>query len=321
MVSPTPDPAGAKAGQKALPAAVRTSRSRLSPRSVVELPFRLGFAATGVAIAGVESAVSIARLTAGSVQHEVNTALGISGDEVGSARAPLTILAQVAELLAPDRPFGRIIAPGGPLERLLVRGGVVDRLTARDGILEKLTAPGGLLDQMTEDNGILTRLASKGGPLDQLTRSGGVIEQLTASEGILERLTSEGGVIDKLSAPDGMLDKATMPGGILDRLVEDDGLLDQLVGEGGAIERAIAPGGPLDRISELTEVISQLAPNLLAMQETVHELAETVELLNASVAPLGNLADRLPKRLTRGAKGHIDASTPYPMPRPPQITG
>ena len=80
---------------------------------------------------------------------------------------------------------------------------------------------------------------------------------------------------------------------------EDDGLLDQLVGENGAVERAIAPDGPLDRITELTEVIGQLAPNLLAMQDTVHELAETVELLNQTVAPLGGLAERLPKRLTR----------------------
>ena len=68
------------------------------------------------------------------------------------------------------------------------------------------------------------------------------------------------------------------------------------------MERAIAPGGPLDLITQLTEVISELAPNLLAMQDTVHELAETVDLLNQSVAPLGGLADRLPKRLTRGTK-------------------
>ena len=72
-------------------------------------------------------------------------------------------------------------------------------------------------------------------------------------------------------------------------------------------------GGPLDRISELTEVIGQLGPNLLAMQETVHELAETVDLLNQTVAPLGGLAERLPKRLTRppkgsGGNGHGDAA-------------
>ena len=59
---------------------------------------------------------------------------------------------------------------------------------------------------------------------------------------------------------------------------------------------------------QLTEVIGQLAPTLLAMQDTVHELGETVDLLNQTVAPLGGLADRLPKRLTRakgsGGAGH-----------------
>lgn len=273
-----------------------------SARTVVELPFRLGFAVTGVVLTAAESAVTIARLTANSVQYEVNNALGLSGDEVGAARAPLALLGQLAELLGPDRPFGRILAAGGPLERLLNPDGVVDRLTAPDGLLEKLTATGGLLDQMTEDGGILVRLTAKDGPLDRLTRPGGVVDQFTENEGILERLTSEGGIVDKLTAPDGVLEKVTADGGVLDRMAVDGGLLDQLVGENGAVERAIAPDGPLDRITELTEVIGQLAPNLLAMQDTVHELAETVDLLNQSVAPLGGLADRLPKRLTRGPK-------------------
>ncbi len=35
-----------------------------------------------------------------------------------------------------------------------------------------------------------------------------------------------------------------------------------------------APGGTIDRITELTEVISQLAPSIVAIQETVHELRE-----------------------------------------------
>ena len=101
------------------------------------------------------------------------------------------------------------------------------------------------------------------------------------------------------------------------RMAADGGLLDQLVGENGAVERAIAPNGPLDRITELTEVIGQLAPNLLAMQDTVHELAETVDLLNQTVAPLGGLADRLPKRLTRGSR---NGSAPSGGPAGPAIT-
>ena len=277
-------------------------------RKIVELPFHLGFAVTGVTLTAAESAVNIARITANSVQQEVNHALGLSSDDIGSARAPLALLTQLADLLSPDRPFGSLLAPGGPLERLLTPGGVIDRLTGRDGLLEKLTAPGGILDQMTEDGGILTRLTAKDGPLDRLTRTGGVVDQFTENEGILERLTSEGGIVDKLTAQDGLLEKATSPGGILDRLAEDGGLLDQLVGEDGAVERAIAPGGPLDRITELTEVIGDLAPSLVTMQDTVHELAETVELLNQSVAPLGSLADRLPKRLTRPSKNATEAA-------------
>ncbi|MDL9943995.1 hypothetical protein QSJ19_00055 [Gordonia sp. ABSL11-1] len=281
-------------------------------RSVVELPFRLGFAVTGVVLTAAESAVTIARLTATSVQSEVNHALGLSGDELSSARTPLALLSQLAELLGPDRPFGRIVAQGGPLERLLNPDGVIDRLTAPGGLLEKLTASGGLLDQMTEEDGILVRLTAKDGPLDRLTRPGGVVDQFTENEGILERLTSEGGIVDKLTSPDGVLEKVTVPGGVLDRMAEDGGLLDQLVGENGAVERAIAPDGPLDRITELTEVIGQLAPNLLAMQDTVHELAETVDLLNQTVAPLGGLAERLPKRLTRGARNSSSGSSGTP---------
>lgn len=287
------------------------------PHSVVELPFRLGFAITGVVLTAAEAAVTVARLTANSVQHEVNTALGLSGDELGSARTPIALLNQLAELLGPDRPFGRILAAGGPLERLLNPDGVIDRLTAPDGILEKLTAEGGLLDQMTEDGGILVRLTAKDGPLDRLTRPGGVVDQFTENEGILERLTSQGGIVDKLTAPEGVMEKVTADGGVLDRMAADGGLLDQLVGENGAVERAIAPNGPLDRITELTEVIGQLAPNLLAMQDTVHELAETVDLLNQTVAPLGGLADRLPKRLTRGSR---NGSAPSGGPAGPAIT-
>ena len=112
-------------------------------RSAIDLPFRLGFAITGVALTAAESAVAIARVTATSVQHEIGQAIGISGAELGGARAPLALLSQLADLMAPDRPLGRLIAPGGPLERLVTPGGVVDRLTAKDGLLEKLTAPGG----------------------------------------------------------------------------------------------------------------------------------------------------------------------------------
>lgn len=282
---------------------------KVDARTIVGLPFRVGFAVTGVALTALESAVSIARVTADGVQHEVNDLLGVEEDNLSAARTPLALLSQLSELLGPDRPGGRVLANGGPVDRLLTPGGVVDRLTADDGILEKLTEPGGLLDQMTEEGGILVRLTAKGGPLDRLTRTGGVVDQFTESEGILERLTSENGIVDKLTAPDGVLEKIAEQGGIIDRMADDGGLLDQLVGENGAVERAIAPGGPLDRVTELTETITQLAPALIAMQDTVKDLRETVDLLTASVAPLGNLADRLPKRLTRGPANGGGTST------------
>ena len=58
-------------------------------RALVEVPFRLGFAITGVVLTAAESAVTIARITANSVQHELNQAIGLEGDELGSARTPL----------------------------------------------------------------------------------------------------------------------------------------------------------------------------------------------------------------------------------------
>ena len=212
-------------------------------RSAVDLPFRLGFAIAGVALTAAESAVTIARVTATSVQHEIGQAIGVSGAELGGARAPLALLAQLSDLMSPDRPLGRLIAPGGPLERLVTPGGVVDRLTAKDGLLEKLTAPGGIFDQITDENGILVRLTAKDGPLDRLTRPGGVVDQFTENEGILERLTSEGGIVDQLTAPGGLLDKATEPGGALDRLATDGGLrvIEGNLGRGVVKVSAVAP--------------------------------------------------------------------------------
>lgn len=292
--------------------------------AAVKIPLRLGFAAAGIALSTVESMVNVARLTAESVESEVNTMVGIGGgSEIASVRAPLTILAQVADLLSPDRPFGRILSSGGPLDRLIQPGGVIDRLTAPDGLLEKLTERGGLLDQMTDENGILMRVASKGGPLDRLTREGGVVDQFTESEGILERLTTEGGIVDKLTAPNGVLEKLSQPGGVLDRAASDEGLLDQLLGADGALEKLIAPGGPLDQFTELSETLASLPPNLASMQATVDHLNEIVILLNASVAPIGGLADRLPKRLTRGGAGNGNGggtTVASPMERP-QLQG
>lgn len=65
----------------------RQSPGPIDVRSLIEFPFQLGFAVTGVTLTAAESAVNIARITADSVQHELNHALGISGDELSGARA------------------------------------------------------------------------------------------------------------------------------------------------------------------------------------------------------------------------------------------
>ncbi len=283
----------------------------LNPRSLLTAPLRLGFAGTQIALGTIESAVNVARLATSSVEHEIGQALDEPLDsgigDITGMRAPLTIIAQVADLLTPDRPFGRLLAVGGPLDRLIAPGGVIDRLTAPGGLLEKLTAPGGLLDLLTDQDGALMRIAAENGPLDRLTRPGGVVDQITENEGVLERLTAAGGIVDRLTAPDGVLTKLAQPGGVLDRAASDDGLLDQLLGEDGALEQMIAAGGPLDKFAELSDTLAALPPNLTELQATVDHLNEVVELLNSSVAPLGGLAERLPKRLTRGTPRSIDS--------------
>ena len=73
-------------------------------------------------------------------------------------------------------------------------------------------------------------------------------------------------------------------------------------------------------------MIGQLAPTLIAMQDTVHELSETVELLTASVAPLGGLAERLPsgswppRPSVGGSAGHGQPARSAHRRRPTTIT-
>ena len=97
------------------------SQSSTAPRSLIELSRSvLEVTITGVALTATESAVNIACITADSVQNEINHTLGVEGsDELGAARTPaFALMAQLADLLGPDRPFGRILGAGGPLERI-----------------------------------------------------------------------------------------------------------------------------------------------------------------------------------------------------------
>ena len=93
------------------------------PRALVTMPIRLGFAATGIAFGTVESAVNIARVAANSIESEVNNALGLTGGgEIANVRAPLMLLAQVADQLLGLELLTSAWGPGGSLLRLLALG-------------------------------------------------------------------------------------------------------------------------------------------------------------------------------------------------------
>jgi hypothetical protein len=59
-------------------------------------------------------------------------------------------------------------------------------------------------------------------------------------------------------------------------------------------------------LTELVEVIGELAPNIRKMQETVDQLNDAAEVLGQAVLPLGELVGRLPKRLVRTRKPSDD---------------
>ena len=128
----------------------------------------------------------------------------------------------------------------------------------------------------------LTRPAPS--PSGRALSPGGTLDRLLAADGPLFRLVEEGGPVDRLLEEGGALDLLVADGGLLDRLLSD-GFVDELVAEGGALDAAWSSGGPGARPHRRLEQLNSLIP----------ELHESVDTLNRSVGPLGDLANRLPR--------------------------
>lgn len=111
---------------------------------------------------------------------------------------PMRLANTLTELIAPDRPLGRLLARDGVLDGLMADDGPLVRLLSRDGALERLLADGGPLDRLVADEGVLERLLAPGGPVDRLTEPGGLIDTVLVRDGFVDKLIAEGGTLDQL---------------------------------------------------------------------------------------------------------------------------
>ncbi len=204
---------------------------------------------------------------------------------------------QLGRLSAPDGPLRR---PGGYAElllRVIGEGGyfqqVTELLTAEDGpmrlaaTIADLTAPDRPLGRMLMRDGVLDRLLAEDGPLERLLAEGGALDRLVAQEGALDRLLAAGGALDRLTEPGGVLDQLLVPGGLADRMLSEDGF----------VEKLVADGGTLDQLLELGATLEAISPRLRQLAELIPSLSDSADALGRSVAPLGDLAGRIP--LTR----------------------
>ena len=78
------------------------------------------------------------------------------------------------------------------------------------------------------------------------------------------------------------------------RLLEDDGLVDRLLSDDGFVEKLVVEGGTLDQLVALGATLERIMPRLVELIELIPELHESVDTLNRSVGPLGDLANRIP---------------------------
>ncbi|WP_148614747.1 ABC transporter [Nocardioides rubriscoriae] len=113
---------------------------------------------------------------------------------------PMRLANTLTELIAPDRPLGRLLARDGVLDGLMDDDGPLVRLLARDGALERLLADDGPLDRLVAEEGVLERLLAPGGPVDRLTERGGLIDTVLERDGFVDKLVAEGGTLDQLVA-------------------------------------------------------------------------------------------------------------------------
>lgn len=161
--------------------------------------------------------------------------------------------------------IGQLAAPSGPIRR---QGGYADQFAA-------LVGPGGLAEQITK------LLSDPNGPVALLQR----LAAVTADDRPLGQAMAPGGALDHMLDQDGVAGRLTEPGGPIDRLLTEGGLAETLLAEGGFLEKLTAEGGTLDQ--------------LVALGDTIDRLQDAVQVLNAAVGPLSDLAGRIPGARTR----------------------
>lgn len=172
--------------------------------------------------------------------------------------------------------LGQLVSPEGPIRR---RNGYAERTMLVIG-------EGGLVER------IARVLADPDGPMRLVNTVAAVLDPNRP----LGRALVPGGTLDRLLAAEGPLYRLVAEGGSLDRVLEDGGLLDRLLSEDGFVEKLVAEGGTLDQLVALGATLERIQPRLAELLAVIPELHESVDMLNRSVGPLGDLANRLPGR-------------------------
>lgn len=148
---------------------------------------------------------------------------------------PMRLATILTELVAPDRPLGRLLARDGVLDGLMADDGPLLRLLARDGALERLLADDGPLDRLVREEGVLERLLAPGGAVDRLTERGGLIDTALERDGFVDKLVAEGGTLDQLVALGETLEH------IKPRLEAIGDLIPELSEAAAGLNRAVGP--------------------------------------------------------------------------------
>lgn len=228
-------------------AVVRTDPPTLQETlaEAVTLPWRLAVAATRATLAVGQLAAPDGPIRRpGGYAELILEVIGERGylarlmELVRDDAGPMRLANTLTELIAPDRPLGRLLERDGVLDRLMADDGPVLRLLARDGALERLLEEGGALDRLVSD------------------------------DGVLERLLAPGGAVDRLTAPDGLIDTVLMQDGFVDKLIAEGGTLDQLVSLGETLEN-IKP-----QLDALTTLVPELSDAASALHKAVGPLGD-----------------------------------------------
>lgn len=241
---------------------------------LVTLPVRLTVSMTRTALAlGQLASPNGPILREEGYAHQLAQVFGPGGlvEQAGlilaNERGVVALANTVADLVSPDRPLGQALAPGG----------VVDRLTQEDGPFMQILAEDGPVARMIVEDGPIPRMLAENGPVMMMLAEDGPVMRLLAEDGPLYRFLAKGGPLDRLLGKEGGVEHLLEPGGLIDQLLEEDGIL----------EKMLQPGGTLDQLVGLALTMRGLIP-------IMDELREAVETLNATVEPLGRVANRVP---------------------------